>query len=95
MTLLYLSSLSALPLTLTLPLTVPYEALPAKAAIKEVLPANQPDEGELALNTMSPGQIDFSGSIDHVMAHCRWQPPALLDWHKFWTTQMQYMQRCV
>jgi len=60
MTLLYLSSLSVLPLTFTLPLTVPYEALPAKAAIKEVLPANQPDEGELALNAMGPGQIVFS-----------------------------------
>ena len=44
MTLLYLSSLSALPLTFTLPLTVPYEALPANAAIKEVLPAKQPGE---------------------------------------------------
>ena len=83
MTLLYLSSLSALPLTFTLPLTVPYEALPTKAAIKEVLPAAQPDADELALNTMSPGQVVFfSGAIDHVMVHCRWQPPALLDRHK-------------
>ena len=90
MTLLYLSSLSALPLTFTLPLTVPYEALPAKAAIKEVLPANQPDGDELALNTIGPGQ---SGLIDHVVVQCSWQPPSLLNGHRFWT-QPQYMQRC-
>ena len=41
MTLLYLNSLSGLPLIFTLPLTVPYDAFPAKAAIKEVLPAQQ------------------------------------------------------
>lgn len=38
MTLLYLSSLSALPLIVTLPVTVPYDALPAKADINDVLP---------------------------------------------------------
>ena len=94
MTLLYLSSLSVLPLTFTLPLTVPYEALPAKAAIKEVLPANQPDEDEQALNRMSPGHFVFSGMIDYIVVHCDCQPPALLVWHKFWT-QPQYMQRCI